>query len=113
QGSVEGAEPGEVNAFEVASIGSRFPLNGQESSAVSAPHPPIATRWAPPSPRLAAGLSGETRRAVICGVCAQFASQKSPLAGLVPAIHAFSCGLNGWLKTWMAGTSPAKGYLQL
>jgi hypothetical protein len=32
-----------------------------------------------------------------------------PLAGLDPAIHAFSCAAEGLMKTWVAGTSPATG----
>jgi hypothetical protein len=33
------------------------------------------------------------------------------MAGLVPAIHAFSVGYSGCLKTWMAGAGPAMGAL--
>jgi hypothetical protein len=38
-------------------------------------------------------------------------SNKPPLAGLVPATHVFSCSAVRYFKTWMAGTSPAKGLL--
>src|SRR6266851_2302986 len=62
-----------------------------------------------PSPGLDTRLSGSASRAQLLRRLHPICPQTSPLAGLVPAIHVFPCRDVTEKKTWVAGTSPAKG----
>src|SRR5829696_7828123 len=48
-----------------------------------------------------------------CLVCTEIGPRNIPLAGLDPAIHVLQLPRSCKRKTWVAGSSPAKGYLEL
>src|SRR5215207_8712876 len=64
-------------------------------------------------PGLAHGRPVRRCTADFCFVCSGIVPRNILLAGLDPAIHVLQLPRSCKRKTWVAGSSPAKGYLEL